>query len=102
MSDSEGEDRPSFAVPKYKKNYIEFEAQLNAYVMYKGSQLAFKPNQSADYFPQGDFFQGSRASEEVNERRSKRTSDPTVEGDQLYTLITSNTNFIDHHNAFWT
>ena len=37
-----------------KKNYIEFEAQLNAYVMYKGSQIAFKPIQSADYFPQGE------------------------------------------------
>lgn len=54
MSDCEGEHRPSFAVPKYKKNYIEFEAQLNAYVMYKGSQIAFKPNKSADYFPQGE------------------------------------------------
>ena len=45
-------------------------------------------------------FQGSRASEEVNERRSKFTLDPTVEGDQFYTLITFNTNSIDHHNAF--
>ena len=54
MSDSEGEDRPSFAVPKYKENYIELEAQLNAYIMYKGSQIAFKPNKSADYILQGE------------------------------------------------
>ena len=54
MSDSEGEEKLSFTVPRFKGNFIEFEPQITAYVTLKGSQVAFKPDDTADYFPPGE------------------------------------------------
>ena len=53
MSDGEGEERLSFTVPKFKGNFTEFEPHINAYVTLKGSQVAFKPDKTADYYPEG-------------------------------------------------
>ena len=53
MSDSEGEERSSFSVPKFKGKYVEFEPQLLAFVTLKGCSIAFEPNKTSDYFPTG-------------------------------------------------
>ena len=54
MSDSKGEEKPSFTVSKFKGNFIEFESQINAYVILKGSQVTFKPDKAADYYPESE------------------------------------------------
>ena len=54
MSDSEGEEKSSFTVPRYKGNYVEFEPQLLAYATLKGCDVAYDPDEEADYFPWGE------------------------------------------------
>ena len=69
MSDSEGEERSTFAVPKFKGKYVEFEPQLLAFAMLKGCAIAFEPNQSSDYFPTGQ-----RVFSEDEAKRNKQKS----------------------------
>ena len=69
MSDSEGEERSTFAVPKFKGKYVEFEPQLLAFVMLKGCAIAFEPNQTSDYFPSGQ-----RVFSEDEVKRTKQKS----------------------------
>ena len=68
MSDSEGEEKSSFTVPRYKGNYVEFEPQLLAYATLKGCDIAFEPNLAADYFPSGE---GVYSDNEVTKKKQK-------------------------------
>ena len=88
MSDSEGEDRPSFAVPKFKQNYIEFESQLKAYVAYKGSLIAFKPDLSAEYVPTGE--------QDLSDNETIRRKQKNFVRKNLQGIVILNTAFAKH------
>ena len=77
MSDSEGEERSTFAVPKFKGKYVEFEPQLLAFVMLKGCAIAFEPNQSSDYFP---FGQRSFSEDELKRTKQKSFVKKNLQG----------------------
>ena len=93
MSDSEGEERSTFAVPKFKGKYVEFEPQLLAFAMLKVCAIAFEPNQTSDYFPTG---QKVFSEDEVKRTKQKsfvkrnlqgmvalNTADPTILGNKV-------------------
>ena len=88
MSDSEGEDRPSFAVPKFKQNYIEFESQLKAYVAYKGSLIAFKPDLNAEYVPTGE--------QDLSDNETIRRKQKNFVRKNLQGIVILNTAFAKH------
>ena len=44
MSDSEGEEKNSFTVPRYKGNYVESDQQLLAYATLNGCDIAYETN----------------------------------------------------------
>ena len=68
MSDSEGEEKNSFTVPRYKGNYVESDQQLLAYATLNGCDIAYEPNEEADYFPQG---RGNYSENEVLKKKQK-------------------------------
>ena len=85
MSDSEGEERSTFAVPKFKGKYVEFEPQLLAFVMLKGCAIAFEPNQTSDYFPSGQRV--------FSEDEVKRTKQKSFVKKNLQGIVALNTAF---------
>ena len=88
MSDSEGEEKSSFTVPRYKGNYVEFEPQLLAYATLKGCDIAFEPNLAADYFPSGE---GVYSENEVTRKKQK-----AFVKKNLHTIVVLNQAFSKH------
>ena len=88
MSDSEGEEKSSFTVPRYKGNYVEFEPQLLAYATLKGCDIAYEPNEEADYFPRGE---GDYSDNEITKKKQK-----TFVKKNLHAIVVLNQAFTKH------